>query len=455
MNTPFRPDGQSHGLSDSCLDITRDLSLDLKPQDGFLSHSFNDLSVPERIGRYVIREPIARGGMGIILKAWDELFGRNVAIKLLLNSGEDGALAHRFKFEACVTARLQHPGIVPVYEMGVTANDQPFFAMKLIEGRSLQSLLQENLQNTTRHLKIFEAVCHTLAYCHSRGVIHLDIKPNNVMAGEFGEAHLMDWGLARDCHDELGGYPIRFSSETEIRCSPRIQGTPAYMSPEQAKGEAVSSRSDVFGLGAMLCEILTGSPPYAGKGLKSTYLMAAKGELSPALAEMKSKDLNMPMVRLAEQCLSPIVEARPENAQAVANAVTAYLEAMFTDGMRDWHRFFEICPDLFCIASFDGYFLRVNKNFTKVLGYSEFELISRPFLEMVHEEDRSRTIGAMSVLLEGLPLTRFRNRYRKSVGDYLTLEWTARAVQDERIIFAVARDVSAEAVSEKAQLSLA
>ncbi len=452
MNTPPPPNGQVLDLSDSSLEITRDLSSDLKSHDGFLGDSFNDLSIPERIGRYVIREPIARGGMGIILKAWDELFGRNVAIKLLLNSGEDGALAHRFKFEACVTARLQHPGIVPVYEMGVTANDQPFFVMKLIEGRSLQSLLQENLQNTTKHLKIFEAVCHTLAYCHSRGVIHLDIKPNNVMAGEFGEAHLMDWGLARDCHDLMGGYPICFSGESDIPCLPRIQGTPAYMSPEQAKGEAVTTRSDVFGLGAMLCEILTGSPPYAGNGLKSTYLMAAKGELSPALAEMKAKNLNMPMVRLAEQCLSPMAEARPENAQAVANAVTAYLEAMFSEGMRDWHRFFEICPDLFCIASFDGFFLRVNRNFTKVLGYSEFELISRPFLEMVHEEDRSRTVGAMGVLLDGLPVTRFRNRYRNTVGDYVTLEWTARAVQEERIIFAVARDVSADAAIENAQM---
>ena len=455
MNTPPPLNEQFPGLSDSSLDITRDLSSDLKSQDGFLSHSFNDVSIPERIGRYVIREPIARGGMGIILKAWDELFGRNVAIKLLLNSGEDGSLAQRFKFEACVTARLQHPGIVPVYEMGITSNDQPFFAMKLIEGRSLQSLLQENLQNTTKHLKIFEAVCHTLAYCHSKGVIHLDIKPNNVMAGEFGEAHLMDWGLARDCYDELGDFPVRFSGEPEIQCLSRIQGTPAYMSPEQAKGEAVSTRSDVFGLGAMLCEILTGSPPYAGKGLKSTYLMAAKGELSPGLAEMKSKDLNMPMVRLAEQCLSPIAEARPENAQAVANAVTAYLEAMFAEGIKDWHRFFEICPDLFCIASYDGYFLRVNKNFTRVLGYSEFELISRPFLEMVHEEDRSRTMGAMGVLLEGLPVTRFRNRYRNTVGDYVTLEWTARAVQDERIIFAVARDVSTDDTIENPQLSQA
>lgn len=452
MNTPPTSDGESLGSSDSSLEITRDLSPDKNSQDGFLSPGFEDLSVPERIGRYVIREPIARGGMGIILKAWDELFDRNVAIKLLLNSGEDGAPADRFKFEACVTARLQHPGIVPVYEMGVTANDQPFFVMKLIEGRSLQSLLQENLQNTTKHLKIFEAVCHTLAFSHSRGVIHLDIKPNNVLVGEFGEAHLMDWGLARDCHDKMGGYPIRFSGETEIRFPPRIQGTPAYMSPEQAKGEAVSTRSDVFGLGAMLCEILTGRPPYAGNCMKSTYLMATKGDLSPALAEMKARNLNMPMVRLAEQCLSPMAEARPENAQTVANAVTAYLDAMFSEGMRDWHRFFDICPDLFCIASLEGFFLRVNKNFTKVLGYSEFELISRPFLEMVHEEDRSRTLDAMSALHEGLPVTRFRNRYRNSVGDYVTLEWTAKAVQDERIIFAVARDVSAEEAIEKAQM---
>ncbi len=269
------------------------------------------------------------------------------------------------------------------------------------------------------------------------------------MVGEFGEVHLMDWGLARNFKTETPSSGISLLDDTHGGGEYRIRGTPAYMSPEQAKGEAVSARTDVFGLGAMLCEILTGSPPYAGKGLRSTYLMAAKGELSPALAKMKSREINLPMARLAEQCLSPIAEARPENAQAVANTVTAYLDAMLTENMKDWHRFFEICPDLFCIASMDGYFLRVNKNFGKVLGYSELDLISRPFVEMVHEADLVRTIDAMSVLREGLPVTRFRNRYRSASGDYLTLEWTAKAVQDERIIFAVARDVSADVAVNK------
>jgi serine/threonine-protein kinase len=216
------------------------------------------------------------------------------------------------------------------------------------------------------------------------------------------------------------------------------------MSPEQARGKTVGLRSDVFGLGAMLCEILTGEPTYVGKTPSKILLSAVAANLSEVHDKLERIGSDKPMVRLAQRCIAVDPENRPHNAGAVAAEVTAYVESMLQEGMKDWHRFFEISLDLFCIASFEGYFLRVNGNFSRVLGYGESELISRPFLEFVHPEDREPTAHAMNCLLEGRPVERFRNRYRDASGEYLTLEWSAKAVSEERTIFAVARNVTSD-----------
>ncbi len=409
---------------------------------------------PKHLGRFIVRESIACGGMAIIVRAHDDVFRRDVACKLLLRQHASRTrLVERFLLEAQVTANLQHPGIVPVYELGRLDDGRPYFAMKLINGHTLQSLLQAQPSNTSHHLQIFEKVCQTLAYSHSRGVVHLDLKPSNVMVGSFGEVHLMDWGLARICdnsvsipfdsgpHNEDRG-PTGHAFGSNTSATSYVDGTPSYMSPEQARGEAVGLRSDVFGLGAMLCEILTGEPTYVGNNPSKVLLSAVAANLSDVHDKLERIGSDKPMVRLAQRCIAVDPENRPGDAGVVAAEVTAYVESMLKEGMKDWHRFFEISLDLFCMASFDGYFLRVNGNFSRVLGYTESELISRPFLGFVHPDDCERTTLAMSTLLDGKPVQRFRNRYRDASGRYLTLEWSAKAVLEERTIFAVARDVT-------------
>ena len=233
------------------------------------------VSVP---GYRVLRE-IARGGMGRVLAAHDLTLDRDVALKVLL----PGANADRFVRESKITARLPHPGIPPVHALGTLADGSPFLAMKLIAGQTLADEMKT--ADRPRLLQVFTQVCQAVGFAHSRGVIHRDLKPANVMVGAFGEVQVMDWGLAKDLTSRESRTdpvrrrrrPSRTSARTQTRpptTAPpanrpttrprrgRCMGTPAYMAPEQARGEATDARADVFALGGILCAILTGQPPF-------------------------------------------------------------------------------------------------------------------------------------------------------------------------------------------------
>jgi serine/threonine protein kinase len=155
----------------------------------------------ERGGRYQLLGEIARGGMGAVLKGRDPDLGRDLAVKVLLEGHRDKPdLLRRFVEEAQIGGQLQHPGIVPVYELGTFADSRPYFTMKLVKGRTLAQLLKERpspCDELPRLLGIFEQVCQTVSYAHARGVIHRDLKPTNIMVGSFGEVQVMDWGLAK------------------------------------------------------------------------------------------------------------------------------------------------------------------------------------------------------------------------------------------------------------------
>ncbi len=414
------------------------------------------------LGKFRLEEELARGGMGIIIKSRDVELDRVVAIKLLLKEHQTKPHLHRqFINEAQITGQLQHPGIVPIYETGTSSDDRPFFAMKMVKGKTLAELLAARTSaddELPRLLKIFEMVCQTLSYTHSRGVIHLDIKPANIMVGAFGEVHLMDWGLARastrlcstlSAEDESSSSVIQTAEErlafrAEQADAPvgAVWGTPAYMAPEQARGHCMDVRSDVFGLGGILCEILTGCPPYRGSSLIDVCFQAAQGDLSFAFTNLADCPVDGVLVRLAMKCLSADPELRPANAGIVAKELTLYLESLLQRAESDLERFFDLSLDLFCIAGLDGYFRRVNSNFPRVLGYTERALISRPFLDFVHPDDHDETIAVMSQLHQGNPVVQFRNRYKAANGTWRCFEWTAKSIPDDGIIFAVARDVT-------------
>jgi serine/threonine-protein kinase len=308
--------------------------------------SSDEMPLPtDRPVRVQLLGEIARGGMGAILKGRDPDLGRDLAVKVLLEKHEmQPELVRRFVEEAQIGGQLQHPGIVPVYELGAFADRRPYFTMKLVKGRTLATLLADRpspAEGLPRLLAIFEAVCQTVAYAHARRVIHRDLKPSNVMVGSFGEVQVMDWGLAKVLEeggvaDELSPEPdapvsviatVRRGSDGYASEAGSVLGTPAYMAPEQALGdvERVDERADVFGLGSILCEILTGEPAYTARGRSELIRMAMQGDTAGALARLEGCGADAELVSLAKDCLAPEPDDRAGDAGVVAGRVTAYL----------------------------------------------------------------------------------------------------------------------------------
>jgi serine/threonine-protein kinase len=301
---------------------------------------------PSHAGRCELLAEIGRGGMGAVLAGRDPALDRTLAVKVLLpGRAGDADLERRFLAEAQICGRLQHPGVVPVYDMGRLEDGRPYFTMKLVKGRTLAELLaarKSPADDLPRWVGVFEQVCQTMAYAHSRGVLHRDLKPANVMVGEFGEVQVMDWGLAKvlttGAPPEAAPvaapppstiYTARTGDDDQSRDG-TILGTPAYMPPEQARGEidVLDARADVFGLGAVLCEILTGRPPFAGATSEETRRRSARGELDDAFARLDGCGADAELVGLAKACLDPKPERRPADAGSVAAAVTAHRRAV-------------------------------------------------------------------------------------------------------------------------------
>jgi WD40 repeat protein/serine/threonine protein kinase len=301
-----------------------------------------------RFGAHELLHELARGGMGVIFKARDTSIGRDVAVKMLLEQHQaETELLQRFKEEAQISGQLQHPGVTPVYEMGQLPDQRPYFTMKLVKGETLSSLLRQRPDPTherLRFLKIFEQVCQTLAYSHSRGVIHRDLKPANIMVGAFGEVQVMDWGLGKVLG--AGGSktdPSAVAPPTDVSVictgggssqtrAGSVVGTVAYMPPEQAMGQvgSLDQRADVFGLGAILCEILTGQPPYTGSDRLQVQFKAVRAELTDAFDRLDRCGADVQLTRLARRALAAQPNERPADAGVMAAEVTAYLEGVET-----------------------------------------------------------------------------------------------------------------------------
>ena len=239
------------------------------------------VSEPER---YVLSGEWAVGGLGRILEASDRRLDRRVAIKQLLRGGADAEA--RFIREALITARLQHPSIVPIYDLGEDASGKPFYAMKMISGRTLAELALEKSSLEERYALIPHviAVADAIAYAHQQNIVHRDLKPSNVMIGDFGETLVIDWGVAVDLRGRASTGAPSSSYEVAVAgltAQGAVIGTPEYMAPEQARGQPVDERADIYALGAILYFVLCKAPPFEGETSREILSQIVSGAPMP------------------------------------------------------------------------------------------------------------------------------------------------------------------------------
>ncbi len=252
------------------------------------SASFNEISLADLETRYEKKGTLGSGGMGTVDLVLDRNIGRSIAIKRVRSEhARGGLLRARFLREARVQGQLEHPAIVPVYDLGATDDGTPFFTMRRIRGRTLEEIivaLRDGKEDVAeefslrRLLQAFVSVCLAVDYAHARGVVHRDIKPANIMLGSFGEVYVLDWGIAKvlGVADEEGGEPL-VDVEAGQTALGDVLGTFGYMPPEQLKGTSVTAKADVYALGATLFELLALESLHSTTDLRSVVLSTERG----------------------------------------------------------------------------------------------------------------------------------------------------------------------------------
>ena len=320
--------------------------------NGILADELESIAaVEEYPGRYTVEKELALGGMGRILVAHDEHLGRDIAIKELLPEAGDSSkhritpspiwkstpAVTRFLREARVTGQLQHPSIVPVYEIGYRQDGTLYYTMKLIRGRSLSKAISEadSVTERLRLLPHFLDLCQAVSYAHSRGVVHRDIKPANVMVGEFGETVLLDWGLAKvKDKEDIFERPLERTAQrlwlgkdadAEQTANGEVLGTPAYMAPEQARGEVdqIGDQTDVYSLGAVLYTVLTGHAPFQGKRSDEVLVKVIEGKPEP----VTTAEPNTPaeLASICHKAMANVPSERYPSAKDLAEEIQQYL----------------------------------------------------------------------------------------------------------------------------------
>ncbi|MBI5513819.1 MAG: cyclic nucleotide-binding domain-containing protein [Deltaproteobacteria bacterium] len=303
--------------------------------------------------RFRVVDPVARGGMGSIHRVFDRELLRHVAMKVLDPSlGNNPDAMNRFVVEAQITGQLDHPNIVPVHELGRDDKGRCYFMMKLVQGRSLEAEIHDgpalpwHSGRLDGLLEILLKVCDALAFAHSRGVLHRDLKPHNIMVGTFGQVYLMDWGVALvkqqvcaagaapvSLHPAEGEAGAGGPSEEEPPGGSRpraLVGTPAYMSPEQALGlhDEIDVQTDVFMLGGILYEMLTRRGPYLGTSLWAVLYQAIQGNVTPPEVLLPEARLPLGLCRIAMKALAREKSQRYASVGAFKQALERYLRGV-------------------------------------------------------------------------------------------------------------------------------
>jgi serine/threonine protein kinase len=296
-----------------------------------LAHLREVLRVPDPPGgRYTLHEPVGQGGMGTVYRASDALLGRDVAVKVLRGDVADAEAAGRLEREARILARLEHPGIVPVHDVGLLADGRVFYVMKLVRGERLHEFARTAPRSDV--LRVLLRVCETVGFAHAHGIVHRDLKPSNIMVGAYGEVLVLDWGIARvvgtgraAAADGSDGVTRAASSEPTpapaagsperspdpVTAPGTVLGTPGFMAPEQAEGRPglADARTDVYGLGAILRAV--------------------------AMGDADARSVPRPLAAIWTRALSPDPAARYPSAADLAADITRFLDAQPVSAYRE------------------------------------------------------------------------------------------------------------------------
>ncbi|MEM8943569.1 MAG: serine/threonine-protein kinase [Planctomycetota bacterium] len=303
--------------------------IDAKETDRQLSRYFAN-----NFDRYTEFVPLSKGGSGLLQTCRDNNLGRTVVMKVLHKQlANHEHLRARFLREARVTAQLQHPNTVPVYEIGHDREGRLYFTMKHVEGDTLRDILEQQVlgdhriiekYNLDRLLGVVIQVCNALAYAHAHGVVHRDVKPENILIGTFGEVILLDWGVAKvwamDDEPEQAG--MEYQELTDVGQRP---GTPLYMSPEQVRGGGkIDLRTDVYSIGVVLYEILTLKEPLRGERVTETFEMIVKEEPIPPAERTPNRQIPRLLASIAMKALSKDPSSRYQSMPELVDALREF-----------------------------------------------------------------------------------------------------------------------------------
>jgi serine/threonine protein kinase len=289
--------------------------------DSVLDHLGQIADLPDLSGtKYDLLEKIGQGGMGSVYAVQDRDLGRQVALKVLAAVPTDEPAKARLTQEARIISRLEHPGIVPVHDCGMLPDGRIYYTMKLVRGERLDQAVRSR-PGISNSLRLFEKICEAVAFAHANGVIHRDLKPQNIMVGPFGEVLVMDWGIAKLLErSTISSIAPRSAASGHDPSSPAtsdgvVVGTPGYMAPEQAQGgvESVGASSDIYALGALLYFLLTHRDP------------ASSGPDREVRPRTLNRSIPRPLEAICQRAMAPNAQQRYQNISLLADDIARFL----------------------------------------------------------------------------------------------------------------------------------
>lgn len=426
--------------------------------------------------RVVLKGLHSTGGIGQVWIAEDQILHREIALKELKPTQTQSVRnRERFFREAQLTAQLEHPGVVPVYEYSANPDgSRCYYTMRFVKGQTLTEVIQQahderksktqsGISELVKLLNTFVSICQTIAYAHSRNIIHRDLKGDNVVVGDFGEVIVLDWGLAKRLDETIVEGDIDAAlTETLIVSEDGSQpaegtlqgeklGTPAYMAPEQALGQIdeVEKRTDIYGLSAILYQILTGEPPFSGSSIVDVLNQVIHdpptppSELYPAIP--------YELERICLQGLSKKREDRQRSASQLAGQIQGWIanraERKRTEQERE--RFFNLSLDLLAILDSQGTLHQTNPAWDHLLGWKPSDLQDTTVWDMLHPDDHASLTKNLERILAGERLTAVEHRCRCRDGSYRWVLWNASLIAGEGAIYLVGRDITERKQTEQ------